>query len=477
MNRRLHPFIVLFSLLVVLLTSVSAPGQLRQRSDPREAQALERFRARDYEEARDLLLAVVADDESGEFATARYNLACAYAQLGELDAAVESLRAAVDTGYLNLHQIKRDRDLRPLRRHNAYIEFLDAWPTLVEQATGERIRDAMGRLGGGYITESDEAHRLIYVTALDLGSHSEMKGRIAGLFDAAIADLFGAGLDVPVLVVVPNPTDYRRLVRAYNIGGLYLHDHYQLISRTTGGNLQHELIHALHWADMDRLGQRHPIWIQEGIAAVFEDIELVEGRVEPKPSWRTNIVKRLARINSLTPIDDLAGMSRNRFMDFRPQRNYAEARAVFMYLESLGKFGDWYEAYTASFDQDPSGLRAIEEVTGKTPRELQKDYAAWVKALPEVQEIVTPGGASLGVVVNDREVNDGVVIKDVQPGSGAAEAGLEPGDIIISLNNERVASIRDLTRALGMLDVGNRVRLRLRRDGDYLSRYVELTPR
>ncbi len=477
MNRRLHSVVTFLSLFVVLLATAAAPGQLRQRSDPREAEALDHFRDRDFEEARNLLLEIVADDRKGEFATVRYNLACTYAQLGELDAAVDSLRDAVEAGYLNIHQIKRDRDLAPLRRHNAYIEFVDAWPTLVEQTTGERIREAMSRLGSGYITEADDEHRLIYVTALDLGSHSEMKERIASLFDAAINDLFGDGLDVPVLVVVPNPRDYRRLVSASNIGGLYLHDHYQLISRTTGGNLQHELIHALHWADMDRLGQRHPIWIQEGIAAVFEDIEIVAGQAKPKPSWRTNIVRRLHRLSDLTSIEDLAGMSRSRFMDFRARRNYAEARAVFMYLESIGKFDDWYNAYTASYREDPTGLQAIEQVTGRSARELQKDYAAWVKALPEVQEIVTPGGASLGVVVNDREVNDGVVIKDIQPGTGADEAGLEPGDIIISLNGERVASIHDLTRALGMLNVGNRVRLRLRRDGEYLSRYVELTPR
>jgi tetratricopeptide (TPR) repeat protein len=469
----------LLSLLVLFLHlgATQAQAFFQQRSDPRERRALAHFRSGDYERARDLLLAVVEDDEDDDYATARYNLACAYAQLGELDAAVESLRGAVEAGYLNLYQIKRDGDLDPLRAHNAYLDFLEAWPRLVDAETEDRIREAKRRLGGGYITESDDAHGLVYVTALDRFSHEEMKGRIGVLFDAAIDGLFGQGLETPVLVLVPNPTDYSRLVRWRGIGGLYLHDHYQLISRTTGGNLQHELIHALHWADMDRLGQRHPIWIQEGIATVFEDVRLEDGGFEPLPSWRTNIVKRLERLNMLTPIAELAAMSRGRFMEHRPHRNYAEARAVFMYLATLGKLDDWYGNYIVSFEADETGVQALEQTLGKSIDEIDEDFAAWIDELPEVQEIVTPGGASLGVVVNDREVNDGVVIKEVKPGTGAYDAGLQPEDIIISLNGERIGGVRDLIRSLGALDVGNRVRLRLRREGEYVSRYVELTPR
>jgi S1-C subfamily serine protease len=122
-------------------------------------------------------------------------------------------------------------------------------------------------------------------------------------------------------------------------------------------------------------------------------------------------------------------------------------------------------------------VQALEQTLGKSIDEIDEDFAAWIDELPEVQEIVTPGGASLGVVVNDREVNDGVVIKEVKPGTGAYDAGLQPEDIIISLNGERIGGVRDLIRSLGALDVGNRVRLRLRREGEYVSRYVELTPR
>jgi hypothetical protein len=464
---------------VISLGVAHAPAQAQYRDElePRELRALDQLRAGEYEEARDLLLRVVANDFDKERAIARYNLACAHAQLGEIEAAARTLRSAVEAGFLNLHQIKHDRDLAPLRSHNAYVDLIERWPDVVEGRTDQRVRLTLKKLSDGYIAETDERTRLVYVTNLDDVSRAEMKRRIGGLFSAAIEDVFGEGLEVPVLVVLPHPGDYRNLIDSPNIGGVYMHDHYQLITRTVGDSLQHELIHALHWADMDRLGQEHPIWIQEGLAAVFEDVVVENDRATPIASWRTNIVKRLEERGDLSSIKRLATMSRRRFMEFRPRRNYAEARAVFMYLASIGKLDDWYETYTRRFADDPSGVRAFERTLGKRIERIDRDYARWVADLPRVQEMVQPGDASLGVVVNDLAVNDGLLIEDVQPGTGADEAGLEPGDVIISLDRDRISRTRELTRALGSREVGDRVRLWVRRDRDYLSRQVRLTAR
>ncbi|NIM60902.1 MAG: hypothetical protein GTO30_04390, partial [Acidobacteria bacterium] len=52
-------------------------------------------------------------------------------------------------------------------------------------------------------------------------------------------------------------------------GGIYEHERRRLIARDIGASLRHELTHAYHYADMDRLGQRHPLWVQEGIATLY----------------------------------------------------------------------------------------------------------------------------------------------------------------------------------------------------------------
>ncbi len=479
MNRALQKLTAFVSALVISLGvgANSAQAVYEQGPDAREERALAHLRDGDAAAARDLLLTVVADDVDQFNAIARYNLACAHARLGDSDAAVLALRDAVDAGFLDLHQIRQDRDLAPVHAHNAYVELVEEWPAIVEGLTDERVRSAMSRLGDGYFTESDERHRLVYLTVLDADSQAEMRQRLTGIIDAAVGELFGEGLDVPVLVVVPDPDDYRRLIDMRNIGGMYRHDEYQLISRTTGDSLQHELIHALHWADMDRLGQVHPIWVQEGLASVFEDVTVRDGLATPIPSWRTNIVKRLEQEGRLVSIEKLARMSRRRFLEFRPRDNYAQARAVFMYLASRDKLDDWYRLYTRTFEDDPTGVAALERALGASIRRVDRDFADWVADLPAVQEVVAPGAPSLGVVVDDLAFTDGVLIDDVHPGTGAAAAGLQPGDVIFTFNEARIARTRDLSRALGGLEVGDKVEVRVRRDGAYLSHSVELTAR
>ncbi len=58
---------------------------------------------------------------------------------------------------------------------------------------------------------------------------------------------------------------------------------------------------------------------------------------------------------------------------------------------------------------------------------------------------------------------DGVVVSEIAPGSRAAQAGLEAGDVITAVNRQSVGSIRDIDRALE--DAPNAVALTVWRDG------------
>ncbi|HEB61017.1 MAG TPA: PDZ domain-containing protein [Phycisphaeraceae bacterium] len=468
--------LLLFLVLLIPVLAVPVNGQVISEPDKRETQALKLFHEGDNEQAQKLLLEIV--NEKGRHPYARYNLACVLTARCETDEAFTNLRQAFLDGFLDIHHLQRDPDLAPLRETPRYGAFLRELTSLRAEQTANRIKDTLAHLGTGYITENDDKHNLIFITSLDAASRAEMKSMIARLFDAAITQIFDQGLEFPVIVIIPRPDDYSRLVRQSNIGGFYLHDQGQLISRTIGANLRHELIHSLHWADMDRRNQVHPIWIQEGLASLFEDVKLEKNNFTAEPSWRTNIVKRLAGMNRLTHLETLVEMDRKRFATYRPSRNYAEARTLFMFIADRGELHDWYEKYTDTFSDDPTGLQAILTIMKQEDvRELEKQYADWIRKLPEVEEVVAPGGASLGVTVNDRNASDGVLIKEVHPGTGAARAGLRPGDVIVAVNGKTVQSTRDITRILGGLDVGRKIKLRLRREGEYFTRYVELTPR
>ncbi len=60
----------------------------------------------------------------------------------------------------------------------------------------------------------------------------------------------------------------------------------------------------------------------------------------------------------------------------------------------------------------------------------------------------------------------GVLVRDVLPGGGAEEAGLEPGDIIVSLAGQTVMTMDRLTEILAEQQVGTTVEMNVIRDGN-----------
>ncbi|MDR7482352.1 MAG: trypsin-like peptidase domain-containing protein [Armatimonadota bacterium] len=62
-----------------------------------------------------------------------------------------------------------------------------------------------------------------------------------------------------------------------------------------------------------------------------------------------------------------------------------------------------------------------------------------------------------------------VRVTDVQPGSPAARAGIQPGDLVVRLGARAIASLEDLELALGPDAIGMSVTLGVLRDGRYLD--------
>jgi S1-C subfamily serine protease len=63
----------------------------------------------------------------------------------------------------------------------------------------------------------------------------------------------------------------------------------------------------------------------------------------------------------------------------------------------------------------------------------------------------------------------GAVVVEVSPGSSAAEAGLQAGDIITSVNGKAINSAADLRNSLGLLRVGDEVAIGVLRNGRPLA--------
>jgi serine protease Do len=67
---------------------------------------------------------------------------------------------------------------------------------------------------------------------------------------------------------------------------------------------------------------------------------------------------------------------------------------------------------------------------------------------------------------------NGVVVSQVEPGSPAARAGIQTGDVIVDYNGKRIESYRDLSLAVANTAVGTPAKIKLMRQGQPLN--VEL---
>jgi hypothetical protein len=407
-----------------------------------------------------------------------YRAACVYSELGERDRAASYLLRAVKAGWRNFDKIKRDAHLDGIRDHQIYQAILEAEERVTERVGHQALEQWRVTYGEeAYRYELDVERRLAYATALDEISHQEMRRMLERQADQLIEFLFEAPPSYSVLIAVPTPQDARTLFDNEEEGGIYEHHLRRLIARDIGRSLRHELVHAMHYGHMERLGQRHRLWIQEGLAALYEDYELdADGSVCFLPNERHNIVRSRARGGRLTPWPELFEMSAELFMA-KASDLYPQARSIFEFVDERGKLARWYQVYVEHFDEDDSGALAFEVTFGTPVEDVERDWRRWVRSRPIVDTRIDSGDAALGIeAAPPNVVNDGVVIALVWPRSAAERSGLEAGDVIVSVDGRATRSLEELRAIIGTRHVGERVLVRARREGRYFTVVATLRP-
>lgn len=404
-----------------------------------------------------------------------YNAACACALLGQSDRAVEFLARAVQSGFIQFDHMENDPDLDSIRDHPRYLALMEARDQINRHHAERQLELAKEYFGEkGYRYETDEHRKLNFATALDEVSYSEMRRMIEKQADHLADTLFDAMPGYFVIIAIPSPADANRLLPDAQVGGMYEHPRRRLISRDIGYLLRHEFTHVMHWGHMERLGQKHPLWVQEGIATLYEDYRFREdGTVEFLPNTRHNIAKRRTASGGAMRWRDLLTLSETDFMR-RATHLYPQTRAMLMYVADQGKLHAWYGALVEHFDEDPTGRLAFEKSFDKPLDDIERDWRRWLAAQPLHTDQLRAGDASLGVEVDSDAANDGIVVRRLLPNSGARNI-LRPGDVIVALDGTPVRSHEELTSALGGRSVGEQVVVRVRRAGRYLELTVPLT--
>ena len=113
---------------------------------------------------------------------------------------------------------------------------------------------------------------------------------------------------------------------------------------------------------------------------------------------------------------------------------------------------------------------------GYDPPDVMKTIMDTVMAMagdkPRPPKVLTPA-AQWGVLLDkdDKDLDEGVTIQEVLPGSAAAQAGLQAGDRLLSLDGRWTDSLADAYQAAGHIKPGSSAPVLIRRTG----REMELT--
>lgn len=471
--------------ILVLGLALGAPAQEggppdRQKEVERlSREALEAYQRGDDESAERALRAQIALDP-GDFVP-YYNLACARARRGDPAEGLAFLTRSIEKGFVDRVQMEKDPALAPVRALPEFRAIAEGWPRILEAHRDANVALARTLFKDATRSSLDGKLRLAYLSAFDEASFEDATGELSRLASWADASVFpgildpkASGGDAWVVVVLPSRADFARWATSMfgpgaleglaTIGGLYSHDTKRLVAQDLGATLRHEFFHVLHWRSMTRLGQRHPIWIMEGLCSLAEDYDLAGESLVPAPSWRTNTVKRMERAHLLLPIRELASRTHAQFQGPRRMGLYAQARGVFLYLGQKGKLKEWYARYTRDFADDPTGVRSLGETLAMTPEEFDQDFKAWARALPDVPERLTTGMASLGVEV-DAGAGEGPIVVSLP----RARSPLATGDVITALNGGPTRDLPELLRRLGGFKPGDTVTVAVRRGRTHVT--------
>ncbi len=419
-----------------------------------------------------------------------YNMACLKALTGHKDAALDYLERSADAGFIDFIHIANDKDLTTLRDDPRYKAFIAKKDDFQRKVAEETIKDLKKRFGEDYLYEIDTADKLLFATNTDRPTLDALKANLIRQAHSQWGEIFEHKPDQYIAVVVPSPQDYKKIMPMQGVEGFYNHSARTLIAKGLGFVTTHEFTHALHAADLDWIGQDHPIWLVEGMAVLFErtewestdnsvetpaaihEADVAAGLTEhmvPRDNMRLFRLQAYARQNRLIPLEKIFKMEQPEFVA-KAELCYAQSGSVMHYLYSQGLLRAFYDNFKKDFEKDKTARTALEKTVGKPLAEFEADWKAWMmkRIAPPIR--TGPNDPYLGIVFGS--ANDGLQVRTVvaTPTPGPAmRAGVKVGDVIVGIDDLEVRDEAVFIPLLSSHKPGDTIVLRIRRDRKYLE--------
>jgi serine protease Do len=190
-------------------------------------------------------------------------------------------------------------------------------------------------------------------------------------------------------------------------------------------------------------------WLGVGAQEVNEELRKHFGLEEKKGALVSNVIEDSPAAKAgIRPGDIIVEI------DNKPIENVAQLLDVVGDLEA-GK------TVNVRVIRDKQSM-VIETMIGRRPQDLEGEGEEGEKELSWRGLMVEDVDSEIARQFDITE-EDGVLVLDVEPGSAADAAGLRPGDIIISINDEEITGMDDFNKATKGIEGGSSVLVRTTR--------------
>jgi hypothetical protein len=143
------------------------------------------------------------------------------------------------------------------------------------------------------------------------------------------------------------------------------------------GTLVHEMVHAFIAADFPDA----PVWMNEGLASLFEAPREERGHLVGAINWRLPALKRAIAQGRAPSFARMADAGRWAFSGKDGELLYATARYLCFYLQERGQLVRFYRAFRARVSDDGTGLATLQDTTAKDLSKLRAEWERFVGGL------------------------------------------------------------------------------------------------
>ncbi len=159
-------------------------------------------------------------------------------------------------------------------------------------------------------------------------------------------------------------------------------EHHALVMNfsTGGGTLVHEMVHAFMHGNVPAC----PVWINEGLASLFEQCAERDGHIIGRVNWRLKVLKDAMAVDGVPSFERLAAMTDREFYQVGTGANYATARYLLLWLQERGVLLRFWKDWRAGMADDPRGLATVLSLfPGETPAAVEARWKVWAGALTD----------------------------------------------------------------------------------------------